>query len=217
MSVMVLSPHGDDAELSMGATMAEWAASRDEDDSVVRHVLLSVPAVGGRTLREREFDQACAELGVSAVVGAYFVDNEFRRSLHSIVALIEDLLRLHKPKVLCVPLPWFNDDHKVVWEAALAALRPVEGLFQPRRVYAYEMPAQEWGARLPETGALYRAVSEVHLNQKIKALKCYRSQKASRTGGVIGPDGVQLIAKLRGLEIGVPLAERLWVVREVRA
>jgi len=218
MRVLVLSPHGDDGELAMGATMARLV---QEGHQVFHRLMTVVPGEIGDA-RRAEFRAASRVLCVEPVCSDPMPEDYLdQASQCRMTGRIETAIREVEPDQLYVPLPWFNQDHNAAYEAIVAALRPVPNVFHPDMVYGYEMPGQEWAVR-QIIGTRYVKVGVDHMNQKIGALDCYQSQGASRDGRLIGPDGVWATAKLRGLECGSPglgdpnpWAERFVVLREV--
>jgi LmbE family N-acetylglucosaminyl deacetylase len=216
--VVVLSPHADDAELAMGGYMARLVA----EGVPVKHVLLSASSyarANGAQIRgidrEREFRAACVALGVNGegpLFGSLGVEeNEFHLARRGpMVDRIQKAAEGFTELFTC--LPWFNQDHTVVWEAVSAATRPAQSGSHVPEVWAYEMPGQHHGPQ-PQGSWCHVEVSSEHLMQKVRALAHHQTQMDGKQRELIGQAGVQALATLRGLEMGTKYAERFMLVR----
>lgn len=213
--ILVLSPHGDDAELAMGGTMAALG-----DTDRVRHVVMTVSpytASNGELVthevRMNEAALACRELGAEFHPGP-FTDNDFIGQMSDIVGYIDGLLETYRPTEVYTCLPWFNEDHTVLYKATLAAMRKVGSR---TRFWGYEMPAQQLGYTMPEAGWQYTLLSEGDLKRKLKALTAYGTQKLATKSGPVSMQGALKLAELRGNEVGFDWAERQLLLRGVRS
>jgi LmbE family N-acetylglucosaminyl deacetylase len=221
--MICLSPHADDVELAMGGYMAR----RVEEGSRVISVLLSSStymSTGGRTVfaqeRVMEHMKACTVLGVEAVVMPMFEENEALLAPRGdVVKMVYSLIHQFEPTELFVPLPWFNQDHTVVWEAVLAATRPVFTIKQVPEIWAYEMPGQDHGPISPvgQFGWCYVVLTDAHMVKKRHAIEAHDSQMAGKEGHLIGVTGSEALARLRALEAGPEInwAERFALVKWV--
>jgi LmbE family N-acetylglucosaminyl deacetylase len=212
--IIVLSPHGDDAELAMGATMAALAARGER----VRHVVMTTSQYktsDNRLItsqqRRDEAALAASELGVEFQPGN-FVDNDLIGQLSDLVRYVDELLEAYQPTDVYTCLPWFNEDHTALYKATLAAMRRMG---QQTAFWGYEMPAQELGYRMPEAGWFYSIVDKVCMNKKLNALMAYQSQNLIRKSGPVSLRGSRTLAELRGCECGAEFAERQLLLRGV--
>jgi LmbE family N-acetylglucosaminyl deacetylase len=188
-SAMVIVAHPDDAEFTVGGTVAKWARAGCRVTYVVctdgNAGSLDPQMTGERLgeLRRAEQRAACSTLGVSEVVFLGHDDGQLEPSLDFRRELVR-VIRQYKPEVVICwdPTRLFTDgdyinhpDHRAAAQAALDAVVPASG-----------MPLL-W----PELGAMHRVhqiyvygndrpnvwvdVTET-LNQKISALKQHASQ-----------------------------------------
>jgi LmbE family N-acetylglucosaminyl deacetylase len=213
--ILVLSPHGDDAELAMGGTMAILARQQR-----VRHVVMALTdyvSSDGVTISEQlrldEAARACCELKVE-LHAAPFPDNGLTGVLPGLVAYIDDLLRVFRPTDVYTCLPWFNADHDALYRASLAAMRKVG---QNICFWGYEMPGQGLGYTMPEHGWMYSRLDRSAIDCKMRAISAYDTQKLAGKSGPVSLNGTMRLAELRGCECNAEWAERQLLLRGERA
>jgi LmbE family N-acetylglucosaminyl deacetylase len=172
------------------------------------------------TVEERlpELQRATDRLGVASLeVGFPGLDGRLDTlPLLDVIGWMERVLARVEPTAVLLPVPSHHQDHRVVYEAGLAALRPgaVSGV---QLIAAYEYPVSAvWPAPypMPPAGALVIDVSGPYLESKLAALCEDHSQVAGRASNhPLHPDGVRKLAALRGLAMGVEHAEMLHVLQ----
>lgn len=214
--ILAISPHPDDVELGCGGAMKRFslaggsivlAVATGEGDLLMAHSGQNVPF----STRREEQEAAARLLGISRVEwlnwGPAAGLADMKRAVSSLDALIAQGF-----DALYIPAPSYNQDHRFVWEACRAAIRP--GRCDRASVYAYEQPMRfAWPDGL--VYSRYVALSEDCVRAKMGALAAHRSQVGGRAGSLVGPAGVEQLARLRGLEIGEEYAEAFCVVREL--
>ncbi|MCU1276878.1 MAG: hypothetical protein JWM53_424 [bacterium] len=109
--------------------------------------------------------------------------------------------------------PSFHQDHRVVFEAAMAAARPTRKSC-PRKIFRYELPTysgnpREWGF----TAHVYEDIGPF-LEKKLAACALYKSQ--IRPSGMLSLDALRRFAQARGFESRCEAAECFEVVRIIR-
>ena len=217
-TVLVVTPHPDDAESGAGGTIAKWSAQGRKIILVVctngdkgtsdRSI---VPADLAKT-REKEQLEAAKELGVSEVVFLRFPDQDLHDSSEFRERLVREIRR-HKPKTVVTVDPnrsyIRHRDHYYAGRVTLDAVFPYardhlaypehlgEGL-EPHKVEEVYL----WGSETPDTfleitdtfkikmDALYRHVSQMGLPREER-----EERSRARYAEV-------------GKKIGVPLAEQ---------
>ena len=122
----------------------------------------------------------------------------------------ESLLHTLQPHTVLVPNPSYNQDHRVVYEAALTALRPHDRLPFVKRVLVYEQP-ETFGTMRNITSFRPLYFKPVNIEKKFKLLKVYESQLRGHRGA----EGVKAIATVRGLQCNKRHAEAFEIVRWV--
>ena len=226
--MLVISPHPDDETFGCGGMIARAV----REGARVSVQVISAPqslvqyaaggAVDGST-RLEEFRRAMECLGVSQYDVA-FTSNDVHMRLdqypqRDLIGLIEreavySLDRVG-PDILCIPAPSFNQDHRAVFDACVAACRPHLPNVKPfcPTVLVYEQPQSFWGVK-PMVTSVFVDISS-SLPTKLQALNCYRSQLQPDPHHA-SLDAVERLARVRGAEICVTAAEAYrclrWVV-----
>jgi len=188
-SAMVIVAHPDDAEFTVGGTVAKWTAAGCR----VTYVLCTDGNAGSldpdadpqelARIRRAEQRAACATLGVGDVVFLGYDDGQLEPSLELRRDLVR-VIRQYKPEVVICwdPTHLFTDgdyinhpDHRAAAQAALDAAVPASGMpllwpevgpmHRVRQVYVYGHDQSNFYVDVTET-----------LDQKIEALKKHASQ-----------------------------------------
>lgn len=217
--VLVLSPHADDAEIGCGGFIAKTIA----DGGFVCVALATVGTIDFRhlgkvtdTQRVTEFQKAMASLGVQNIqILSHDLDGRMYTSPQSsFVTKLDDLIDDLKPDTVLIPLPSSHQDHRYCWEVGIAATRPNVAKHQPNMIAAYEYPASGWGdgsGADSGKGGIYVDISH-HWEAKVKALECYETQMRGERH-LFSINGIDALAKLRGLESGCERAELFHALR----
>jgi len=110
----------------------------------------------------------------------------------------------------------YNKDHRVTFEATLYATRASPGEFSPQKLYTYEVLSStersfsSFGAFEPNT---YIDVSQ-YIEKKQSALGCYETELKSFPHPR-SKEGLQILARHRGMEVGLSCAEAFHLVRSI--
>jgi LmbE family N-acetylglucosaminyl deacetylase len=219
MRVLVIAPHADDEVYGMGGTILKLV---DQGHDVMtlavccgssyefEHLGASVP----RSVRQEEFRKAAEMMGASHKMLDFteesLMDTVPIRNVVMGIEAVQDELNADR---WYVAGPSFHQDHRVVFEAAMAAARPSRTNV-PNDVFLYETALYSWS---PECWKLKPHVYEnveQYLDRKIEVCGVYESQL--RESGPISPNRLREWAMACGSEIGVGAAERFEIVRIVR-
>ncbi len=227
MNVLAVIAHPDDEVLGAGATLRRLA---DEGHAIYTCVLCAeADARHARPELERfraECERARAVIGIRDSLGFGFGNIRFNAVPHlEMVQAIEEALLRFRPEWVFAHHPGdLNIDHRVCYEATLAALRLPERLTSElpptlvRRVLLFEvLSSTDWTTPLDpafqpnchfEVGATFAA--------KMEALACYSN--------AFKPDphprsraNIEAHARLRGAQVGVAMAEAFCIVRDLHA
>jgi len=196
MNILIFEPHADDAAIGLGGAIARFS---DENHFVFSVVVTKRKDLGYRDETKEAFD-------ILGIDGCFFLDYEVRRLFESRQELLDDMLIIKKdikPNIVFVPSPDdVHQDHSVVSAEAVRA-------FMDCSLFGYEAPRNE-----PQTHhSMYYALDKEHIDKKVRAVECYKSQLPSRiqmTGGFI-----RSLAEIRGAQIGRKYAEAFTVYRYV--
>ena len=176
MNVLVLAPHPDDEAIGCGGTIARHT-SRGDRVSVVFLTsgelgLKHLPQEKAWEIREAEARAAAEVLGVAATRFLRLPDWCSGDEPERLQAAIASLLREEDPQVIYVP---HGEDEHPDHEAAFKSLVHLCGndVTRPRKIKTYEV----W-TPLPRH-VYVQDISSV-MPQKLRAIRCYRSQLAIR-------------------------------------
>lgn len=222
MKILIVSPHPDDAEIALGAFIYRHAHNG--------HDLVDIAVCTGRgdlnmvhskqtvTFEERRQEQqeAADILGVNEVIWLDLgAASKFDLSPQSDFVSAFDKLFGDYEQVY-IPLPSYNRDHTIVFDAAMASMRC--GKIDFVSIYAYEQAfGNAVGPQLTGTnfGKRYLLASSGDMQKKMLALYKHQSQMQGRLESIYGPGGCTKLMELRGAEVGYPLAELVYMIRTV--
>ncbi len=220
-SILVIMPHPDDETFSCGGTIAR---ARAEGVSVyvmimsvgdLNHYHQQQSFVSART-RLNELEAAMRCLGVDDHTVVY-ADTERHMRLDAIprrelIAQIERESPLAidrvRPEVVILPAPSYNQDHQATFEAGFAACRPhlpCDKPFVPV-VLSADSPQLGWSPAPRRQFNLYVDISGEHLDRKLQAHSCHRSQ-IKQDPHHASLENLERLARLRGSEAAVEAAE----------
>ncbi len=226
--ILVIAAHPDDEILGVGATIAKHTANKDQVSVVI--------AAQGATSRYSEMDsdservksevsclRECAKaaakvLGTNEPVFLDFPDNQMDTcTLLSVVHDLENVIESVQPQIIYTHHGGdLNVDHQIVHRAALTACRPLP-TSTIEAIYTYEtLSSTEWYSaqqQMPFIANRYVEVSEF-LHKKIQALQCYEKEMRPFPHPR-SVEAIEALAKLRGANSGLQMAEAFQVCREV--
>jgi LmbE family N-acetylglucosaminyl deacetylase len=201
--VLVLAPHTDDGEFGCGGTIARLIASGREVYYVAfSSVDKSLPRTADPDALKAELRQALAVLGIPLDHLVLF-DHEVRNFPACRQAILEQMVGLNsETKPNLVLLPSTTDTHQDHQTVSLEGFRA----FKHTSILGYELP---WNNLTFETTA-FAALERHHLESKLNAVSCYRSQAARIYSD---PKFLESLARIRGAQVGTQYAEAFQVIR----
>jgi len=206
---LVIAPHADDETFGCGGTILKMA----EHDIKTTVVVICKP---DETRRE-EFYKASKILRVFNS-GMLFenVDGTLDTvPQKELVTNIEMCLDYEFPDnrgfdYVFIPYPSHHQDHKAVYNAAIAALRPGAREYQPRAILAYEYVYPNW-SEFKHEGKLFVDITAEKL-LKTMAMDAYASQQ-HRYPHPISTESYLTLAAARGLATGCVYAEMFYIIQ----
>jgi LmbE family N-acetylglucosaminyl deacetylase len=201
--ILILAPHTDDGEFGCGGSIAKFVESGTEIFYAAFSLAEeSVPPPNPKNILEIEVKNASKVLEIKPdhlLLYRYQV-RHFATHRQSI---LEDLVKLNldlKPNLVFMPSTHdLHQDHSTI---AMEGLRA----FKKTSILAYEMP---WNNLNFSTQSFIK-LSEKHIEKKIKALECYKSQSSK---DYASEQFIRSLALTRGTQIGVKYAEAFEVIR----
>lgn len=199
MNILVIAPHTDDETLGAGGSIARWVEEGNEVDCLTFSV--GYDGIGSNGVEHLN------ALGVLGVVGQFGIGNYQTRYFHErrqdVLSYFFEFEYPDKYDLVLVPSRAnIHQDHEVVTAEAMRAFRTCS-------ILGYEMP---WGDVRPFNPQFYVRLEHRHVNKKLRALDCYKSQKERD----YMHDGVVVSQmRVRGMQVGARYAEAFEVIRWV--
>ncbi len=210
MKALFLAPHGDDANIGAGGTIVRLLEGGAEIFLIsFCHANDALPKGFHPGTVFDEVRTAAAELSLPAknLVFHDFPNHQFPSRRQEILQILVDWRREHDPDLVFAPSTAdTHQDHATIATEAVRAIRKSSSL------YGFDMP---WNVAGPSRLDLYVELSEAQLEQKLRALACFKSQQGKRNNCAT-PEYARHLAAVRGNAIEVPYAEAFEVIREVR-
>lgn len=212
--ILVIAAHPDDEALGCGGTIARHVA---EGDDV--HVLFVADGETSRVMaakpnRNIAAFEASKVLGTQPPIFFDYADQKLDTlPLLEITQDIESVVANIKPTIVYTHHAGdLNNDHRIVHQAAMTALRPLPGS-TVRAIYAFEvLSSTEWG-----TGFWPNHFVDIwnHLHRKFDALEKYEAEMRPYPHARCS-ESVTALARIRGTSVGVNMAEAFMTLRSIR-
>lgn len=213
---LIIAPHADDEVLSAASFLEENLKNVTIFFQVESTVCFSNSDghnYFNKSIHKSERDQLMKFLGCNKRVSenkAYRNDFLDTIPIRDLVNEYEGLIHSIKPDTVLLPNPSYNQDHRIVYEAALTALRPHDKIPLVKRVLVYEEP-ETFGTLRNVQSFKPQYFREVDIDRKIKLIKFYQSQ----IRGHRSFDHIRAIAQIRGMQCNYTYAEAFEVLRWV--
>ena len=137
--------------------------------------------------------------------------------LHEFNGRISEIVNKFNPQMVFCPYPDRHIDHRLVFDSLMVATRPVSITKDIGILAAYETLSEtHWNAPHIEPNFTPNWVIDIteHIEKKLDALRCYKSQ-LSDFPGPRSIQAVEALAKFRGTQAGVGYGEGFHIVRMV--
>lgn len=214
---LIISPHPDDDILGVGGFIKKLTDSGSE--VVVLTVSGHLPPLYSEadfaiTVKEAEKAHRligvahCEYLKIPATKIGDVPISEFNGK-------ISDVVTAFKPSLVLCPYPDRHVDHRLVFDAAMVAARPVRAGANIKLLAAYETLSEtHWNAPHIECNFVPNWVVDITSTIEVKkqALYCFRSQ-ISPFPGPRSIEAVEALAMFRGTQSGFAYGEGLHIIR----
>ena len=219
MRVLVVATHHDDEVLGCGGVIARHTAHGDDV-----HVLImttGIPELYPPELIERARRELRAAHDILRVSGVTFLDFPAPRldsvPGYELADAISAVIDVRQPEIVYLPHRGdIHADHRAVHLAVLVAARPI-GDCPVRKLLCYETLSEtEWAPPFGDDAFLPTVFVDIseHLESKLRALACYRSQ-LREPPHPRSLSCIEALARLRGSTANVQAAEAFMLVREI--
>jgi LmbE family N-acetylglucosaminyl deacetylase len=213
-NVLVIGAHPDDEILGTAGTIKKLINQGYE--------VITVIVAKGRKEEEHHIKQfslmANQYLGVKEVIFLEYANLELETfPLHVLNKKIESIIAAYRPiKIFTHHYGDLNRDHQVIFQAVLTSARPVPGM-QPIEIICFEtVSSSEWTQYTDDKTFkpnFYVDITDT-IEEKLKALHYYdvEMRPFPHPRSYLG---VEYLARVRGMTIGVPYAEAFEIIRRV--
>jgi LmbE family N-acetylglucosaminyl deacetylase len=196
-NVLVLAPHTDDGELGAGGFISKLVESGSEVHYVAFSIAEeSVPKEFPSDILVSEVQKATSVLGIKKE-NLHIFRYKVRKLSYVRQEILEEIVVLKRKYAFdLVLIPSLNDihqDHAAVAQEGLRAFKNVT-------VLSYELI---WNNIEFKTTS-YVSLEQRHIEAKVNAMQQYASQKFRK---YVDQDFIFSLAKVRGVQFGVPYAE----------
>ena len=216
-TILVIAPHPDDETMGAGGTMIKYASAgyKIELLTVSGHLPpLYTEDDYATTVQEANF--AYQKLGVTNArflkIPATMVHEE---PVHKLNKQIAEVVNEVEPEIVLLPFPDRHIDHKVIFESAMVATRPVKSGKNIKILASYETLSEtHWNAAHIEPNFTPNWIIDIfpYFRQKCEALECYQSQ-ITEFPGARSIEAVAALAKFRGTQAGFAYGEAFHIIR----
>jgi|LAHQ01.1.fsa_nt_gb N-acetylglucosamine malate deacetylase 1 len=198
--ILFLSVHQDDECLSAGGTLLQ------AEDLHIMYFNDHHPQVKDEVYA-KEADRVRVALGCTTSYSECMdVNNLDSYPISTYVSEIESVIDWVEPDTLITLFPSYNQDHRVIYEAALTASRPHDKNWYVRNVLLAEQPETQQTFNRQFIPQLFIPID---IEKKIALYNLYESQ----VRGHRSFDHLRHLAGVRGMQCNVPYAEAFQVMR----
>ncbi|TJY44261.1 hypothetical protein E5161_02415 [Cohnella pontilimi] len=215
--ILIIAPHADDEVLGCGGLIEKACRYQNKvkvvvgavGDTFFWHTQQPVAA----DIRKQELSQAMHYLGCDDYEVLYDDKESWMDTIpqRELITEIDHLLIGFQPTMVFIPYPSFHQDHQALFNACMAGLRPKPSS-NIKLIAMFEYPFIIWQfPKITNVGELYLDISDT-IDRKVEAFCKHQSQIRSDQS-LLSPQVVKEWARFRGLEFGVPFAEKYHVLR----
>jgi LmbE family N-acetylglucosaminyl deacetylase len=222
--ILIIAAHPDDEVLGCGGTAARLVKEGNEAYTLILgEGITSRDDSRQKEKREQEIVQLKKQvheanhvIGIKEVFTYDFPDNRFDSvPLLDIVKVTETIKNKVKPDIVFTHYEQdLNIDHRVTYQAVLAAMRPTVGE-TVKEIYSFEvLSSTEWNYPLRFSPDVFFDISET-LKSKLSAMEKYQSELREYPHPR-SIKGIRLNAEQWGMKTGLQYAEAFKLVRLVK-
>lgn len=207
MKVLMIAPHADDEVLGGGGVI-QWHKRRGDNVyvAVIANRVLGHKLDQNYVAQTKESAEKVKELlGIEGYFFCDLADEHLDESLIKLIMAIEGVMSILEPDVVYIPNEHdINQDHRAVYQACRVACRST------KKILVYEVPS----STIHFVPNFYVEIEEEFLDNKIKAMAYYESETREYPNPR-SPEGLRVLAQMRGMECNRKLAEAFALLKEV--
>lgn len=202
--ILILAPHTDDGEFGCGGTISKLQTDNEIYYAAFSSCEESVPSGFDKNILKEEVKQATGALEIPSANLSLF-NFSVRRFSEKRQEILDQLIGLRtaiNPQIVFTPCRQdVHQDHQTITSEAIRA-------FKFSTILGYELP---WN-NLQFNNPLFIALTDSDIGRKVFAIGCYKSQ-ANRSYS--SAEFIRSLAKVRGVQAGVPYAESFEIIRMI--
>jgi len=215
--LLVIAPHPDDEILGVGGMMAKY--QKEGFNVTVLTVAGHRPPLYPEEVYQQTVKEAKAAHRIIGVRESIFLD--FPATMvstvktHELNGKISSVVEQIKPHIVMVPFPDRHIDHRVIFDSAMVATRPVKVGTQIEILAAYETLSEtHWNAPHIEPNFTPNWVSDIteQIDLKLQGIRCFASQ-IPLFPGARSVEAVKALAMFRGTQAGFAYGEAFHILR----
>lgn len=201
---LIISPHIDDEVLGCVSVL--------DKDAYVIYCGCDESAINFEWVKDRPAKEdrilELKELQNKLLFSYQILENKVNHyKIKDLIPEFEKIINLIKPEEIYIPLPSYNQDHRIVYEAALIALRPHDINFFVKKVLVYEQVQDLWNHNGHEFKPLF--FKKLNILKKIESYQILKSQVRDFRSSEM----IKNLASIRGIQSNTQYAEAFEVLR----
>ena len=217
--ILIFSPHPDDECLGLGGTICKFIKLKYQIKvCFISGHLPPLYKINAFKKTKAEAEKAMHILGVNNYnfleIPATTINQIPTSDFNEI---LDNQILKFKPNIVFIPFPDRHIDHKLTFESAMVVTRPIKRYNFIELVACYETLSEtHWNASgiEPQFTPNWFVDIEKEINQKIKAMKIYKSQINNKYYSR-SVEAAKSLANFRGSQNGFKYAEAFQIVRKL--
>tara|TARA_Y100001973_G_C5183304_1_gene326242 strand:+ start:594 stop:1208 length:615 start_codon:yes stop_codon:yes gene_type:complete len=199
---IIIAPHVDDDVLGCGGIL--------DENCFVLYCGLNETGIPDRPSEQERIDEIHSVMSITHH-NYKILDNLVNHyTEQQLIGQIEQIINVEKPDEVYVCHPSYNQDHRVVYNATMVALRPHDKNCFVKKVFVYEQPHMLfWDNGGVDFKPNYFV--PIDIEKKVKVYETMKSQVRSFRS----PEHLRAIGKMRGGQSNCEYAEAFQILRWV--
>lgn len=217
--ILVIAPHPDDESLGLGGSISKFIKQGHEVQLLI--VSGHLPPIYKREDYDVTVKEAYNAFDILGVENSTFLEIPATQiadvPVHELNKKFTDIIDNFMPQMVFCPYPDRHVDHRVVFESTMVATRPVGSGRSIEILGAYETLSEtHWNAPHIEPNFTPNWIIDISefIDNKVKALECYKSQ-ISDSPGPRSIEAAKALAHFRGTQAGFSYGEGVHIIRKI--